>query len=183
MPTGIKVKDAMVTKVVTASPTQTVQDAARIMKEEDVGSVIICEGKNPLGIVTREDIVNKVTSENKMASKIFLKEIMSMNLITCTPDDDIADVAKTMSKYRYERLPVVSFDKLIGIISAREIAKVAPAVIEIMTEHLRIEEPQTAPEEDSTEGECELCGNYSDNLHKINDRWVCDRCEEEAKQL
>ncbi len=185
MPTGIKVKDAMVTTVITARLTQTVQDAANIMKEKDVGSLIICEGKNPLGIVTREDIVNKVTSENKMASKVFLKEIMSMNLITCTPDDDISTVARTMSKYRYERLPVISMGKLVGIISAREIAKVAPAVIEIMTEHLRIEEPQTAPkeEEDTTEGECELCGNYSDNLHKVNDRWVCDKCEEEAKQL
>ena len=66
MPTGIKVKDAMVSDVVTAVATQTVLDASKIMKENDVGSVIVVENNKPIGIVTREDIVNKVTAENKL---------------------------------------------------------------------------------------------------------------------
>jgi len=182
MPTGIKVKDAMLTKVITARSSQTVLEASKIMKEEDVGSVVICEGSNPTGIVTREDIVNKITAEDKLASKVFLKDIMSNELITCVPDCDIAEAARLMSKHKYERIPVVEFGKLVGIISAREIAKVAPAVIEIMTEHLRIEEPQNI-EEETNEGECELCGNFSDKLNKVNDRWVCDSCKEEAAEI
>ena len=182
MPTGIKVKDAMLTEVFTARPSQTVLEASRIMREEDVGSVVICEGSNPIGIVTREDIVNKITAEDKLASKIFLKDIMSKSLVTCTPDCDIAEAARLMSKYKYERIPIVEFGKLVGIISSREIAKVAPAVIEIMTEHLRIEEPQNI-EDETNEGECELCGNYADKLNKINDRWVCDSCKEEATEI
>jgi CBS domain-containing protein len=182
MPTGIKVKDAMLTKVITARPGQTVLEASKIMRDEDVGSVVICEGSNPIGIATREDIVNKITAEDKLSSKVFLKEIMTNELVTCTPDCDISEAARLMSKNKYERIPVVEFGKLVGIISAREIAKVAPAVIEILTEHLRIEEPQNI-EEETNEGECELCGNFSDKLNKINDRWVCESCKEEATEI
>lgn len=182
MPTGIKVKDAMVEEVITARPNQTVLEAAKIMKKEDIGSVVICEGTKPIGIVTREDIVNKITAEDKLASKVHLKEIMSKNLVTCTPDCDISEAARLMSKYKYERIPIVNLGKLVGIISAREVAKVAPAALEIMTEHLRIEEPFQISEETNA-GDCELCGNYSEELHNINDRWVCDNCKEEATEL
>lgn len=184
MATGIKVKDAMITEVVTARPNQSVLDISKVMKKNDVGSVIICEKRKPAGIVTREDIVNKVVAQDKQPSKMLAKDIMTINIVTCKPDDDIAVVARMMSSHGYERIPVISMDKLVGIISAREIAKVAPAVIEILTEHLRIEEPQTAPdEEEINEGECEMCGNYADNLQKINDKWVCEKCKEEAEEL
>jgi CBS domain-containing protein len=180
MPTGIRAKDAMVAGVVTATPDQTVLEASKIMKTQDVGSVIIMENGMPAGIVTREDIVNKVTSEDKPASSIKLAEIMSKNLVTCSPECDLSELAIMMSKNGYERIPIVSGGKLLGIISAREIAKVAPAVIEIMTEHINIEEPQNAIIEEQG-GECELCNNFSDNLHKVNDKWVCDTCKEEAE--
>jgi len=182
MPTGIKVKDAMVTRVITARQNQTVLDASKIMKKEDIGSVIIVEGTNPIGIVTREDIVNKITAEDKIASKTLLKDVMSKKLVTCPPDCDISEAARLMSKHKYERIPIVLLGKLIGIVSAREIAKVAPAALEIMTEHLRIEEPLHITEETNS-GECELCGNYSEELHNINDRWVCDSCREEAAEI
>ena len=182
MPTGIKVRDAMVENVVTAKPNQTVLEASQIMKKEDVGSVIICEGEKPVGIVTREDIINKITAEDKLASKTLLKDIMTKDLVTCPPDCDISEAARLMSKYKYERIPVVMLGKLIGIISTREVAKVAPAALEIMTEHLRIDEPLQIQEETNA-GDCELCGNYSEELHNINDRWVCDSCQEEAVEL
>lgn len=182
MPTGIKVKDAMVSRVVAARPSQNAFQASRLMKKENVGSILVIEGNKPLGIVTREDIVNKVTAKDLVASKILLKDIMSKDLIVCPPDSDISEAARMMSQYRYERIPVVSMGKLIGIISTREIAKVAPAALEIATEHLRIEEPEKIIEE-TNEGDCELCGNFSEELHNINDKWVCDSCKDEAEEL
>jgi len=180
MPTGIKVKDAMVSRVVTAMPSQTVLEASKIMKKEDIGSLVIVEGIKPIGIVTREDIVNKVVAKDGLASKTMLKDIMSNDLVTCPPDCDISEAARVMSKHKYERVPVVSMGKLVGIISAREIARVAPAALEIATEHLRIEEPQNF-EEETQEGECEKCGNYSEELHNINDLWICDSCKDEGE--
>jgi len=182
MPTGIKVKDAMVARVVTAIPSQNVLYASKLMKKEGVGSIVIVEGTNPIGIVTREDVVDKVVSKDLVASKVSIRSIMSKKLIICPPDCDISEAARMMSKNKYERIPVVSMGKLIGIISTREIAKVAPAALEIATEHLRIEEPEKIQEE-TNEGECELCGNYAEELHNINDKWVCDSCKDEAEGL
>jgi CBS domain-containing protein len=181
MPTGIKVKDAMVSKVVTASPNQTILDASKDMYKENVGSLIVIEDDKAIGIVTREDIINKVVSNDIQPSKITLKDIMTGNLISCSPEDDISYAAILMSKNRYERIPVVSEGKLVGIISTREIARVAPAALEVMTEHLRIESPQSFNAETVNEGgECEKCGNYADELHNINDNWVCDACLDEG---
>lgn len=182
MVTGIKVEEAMITPVVTAKPEQTVLEASRIMKEKGVGSLIVVEDSKPFGIVTREDIVNKITAENKVPSKVTLREIQTHQLITCPPDCDISEAARLMSRHRYERIPVVSMGKLVGIISAREIAKVAPAILEIATEHLRIQEPPQLLQENNT-GECQVCGNYSDELVYDNDEWICPNCKEEMTEI
>jgi CBS domain-containing protein len=181
MTTGIKVKDAMVARVVTASPAQTVLEASRIMFKEDVGSLIVLEDDRAIGIVTREDIINKAISQGVQPASITISDIMSKTLTTCTPEDDISQAARLMSKNRYERIPVVSMGRLVGIISAREIAKVAPAALEVMTEHLRIEAPGSFKEDVNEGGDCEKCGNYSDELFNVNDSWICDSCKEEAE--
>ncbi|MFH0928947.1 MAG: CBS domain-containing protein [Candidatus Aenigmatarchaeota archaeon] len=181
MTTGIKVSDAMIKGAVTGTADHTVLEGAKTMKKEDVGSIIICEQDKPIGIATREDIINKVVAVSKSPSEVLLGDIMSKKLVVCTPDCDISEAATIMSKHRYERLPVVSLGKLVGIISTREIAKVAPAALEIMTEHIRIDEPENVEEEnedESTEGICESCGNQSDELLKVNDSWVCESCKE-----
>jgi CBS domain-containing protein len=182
MSTGIKVKDAMVKKAVTSTPGQTALEGAQLMKKEDVGSIIICENKKPIGIVTREDIITKITAKGLQASSITLREIMNTPLITCDENDDIADAARKMTQYGYERIPVCSMDNLVGIISAREVAKVAPAAIEILRERLFINDGSVPPEE-FTSGDCELCGNFSETLRSVNDRWVCDSCKNEAAEL
>ena len=181
MSTGISVRDAMVTRVVTGRADQTVQEGAEIMRREDVGSLIICEGSSLLGIITREDIVNKIVSKDTKASEIKLNEIMNSPVVTVLPEDDLADAARKMTRYGFERLPVVEADKLIGIISDREIAKVAPAAIEILRERLLIEEPTRF--EETTSGDCELCGNFSEELFNVNSRWACPTCREEAEEL
>ncbi len=182
MPTDISVKEAMVARVVTGRPTQTIKEIANIMKKEDVGLVVIVEGKKPIGTVTREDIVNKVTASTKEPAKVRAKDIMGFPVITLGPDDDIAKAAHLMVEYGYTRIPVVSMGKLVGLISEREIAKVAPAAIEILRERLFIEgEPPVVEEFNS--GECELCGNFDEQLRSVNDRWVCSACKDEAAEL
>ena len=177
MPVKIKVKEAMISPVITGKTDQTVIEAAKIMKENGVGSIIILENEKPVSIVTREDIVNKVTALDKRASEVTVKEIQSNGLIFCSPENDISEAARLMSKHKFERIPVISNGKVVGIISTREIARVAPAILDIATEHLRINEPPRLLEE-NTSGECQLCGNYSEKLHQVNDQWICDTCQD-----
>jgi len=189
MEMGIKVKEIMRRNVVTVEPGETVLETAKKMREEDVGSVIVIENNKPVGIVTREDIVTKVTAEDKQPSEIQVKEIMNSPVITCGEEDDLSTVANVMNKYGYERLPVVDKNgNLKGIVSVREILGIAPGLIEVFKERLatRIEEDISGMEsaftqekEDETmEGECEICGNYSEDLRKINGVWMCQECAE-----
>ena len=178
MSAKIKVKEAMIYPVITGITDQTVMEASKTMKKNGVGSIIILENEKPVAIVTREDIVNKVTSLDKKASEILVKDIQSNGLIFCSPDNDISEAARLMSKHKFERIPVISNGKIVGIISTREIARVAPAILDLATEHLRISEPPKILEE-STSGECQLCGNFSEKLHHTDDKWVCDTCLDE----
>ena len=182
MSTDVKVKDAMITDVVTGSQEETVQQIAIKMKEKDVGSVIICDNSKVVGIVTREDIVNKVVAKNIIPDSLIVKDIMSINVVFIEPDADLADAAKTMTKYGFERLPVIKDGKLGGIISDREIAKISPSLIEILRERLLLDENQGPEDEhiDRTSGICELCGNFYEDLQQIDGKWVCETCKEEA---
>lgn len=177
MATGVKVKDAMIAPVITEKPEQTVLEASKKMKERGVGSLIVVENNRAVGIITREDIINKVNAKDLVSSKVLVKDIQSTKLITCSPESDIAEAARLMSKHRFERIPVVDSGRLVGIISAREIAKVAPPMLEIATEHLRISNDSGIRIEKNS-GECQVCGNYSDALHYVEDKWICDSCNE-----
>lgn len=178
----MKVKDIMSARVISCPPTTTVAAAAKKMREEDVGSIIIIENKKPVGIMTREDVTNRVAAEDKLASKVTVKQVMTFPVITASPDEPLSTVAKRMNKYGYERLPVKQLNKLIGFISVRDILRVSPGALDLLKEHL---EKEQAPEieEEFNAGDCELCGNFSEQLHNVNDRWVCDTCKEEAAEI
>ncbi len=182
MPTELKVKDIMSSRIVFCSPNMTVAEAAKKMKEEDVGSIIVMEGKKPVGIMTREDITNKIAAADKQPSKIYVKDVMSSPVVSSSPDENLSDAAKKMNKYGFERMPVIQMGKTIGFVSVRDILRVSPGMLDIFKEHI---EEETAPEiaEEFNAGDCELCGNYSEQLHNINDRWVCDTCKEEAEEV
>ncbi len=180
LPSGVKTRDIMRSRVMTVKTTQTALDAAKTMKKEDVGSVIVLDGKKPVGIVTREDIATKVAAKDTLPSKVAVKNIMNTPLVFCSPEEDIIDVAKTMNKYRYDQLPVISLNKLVGVITVREILKTTPDLIEQFKE--RLEEPSLEPAGESLEGgECDRCGNFSEELTKINDQWICSDCMEEEE--
>lgn len=178
MTTGIKVKDAMVSRVITIRPGQNIKEAAEMMAKEDVGLLVVVEGQKPVGVITREDIITRVVAMGITPSDKTVKEHMESPMIAAEPDEDLADAARRMVQHGFERLPVVSMGKLVGLISDREIAKVAPAAIEILRERLTIpSEPEIV--EELNEGECQTCGNYSGTLHNIDDKWICDECKDD----
>jgi CBS domain-containing protein len=181
MAVDMKVKDVMSNRVVTCAPGISVAAAAKIMRDEDVGSIIICDSKKPIGIATREDITNKVAAADKQASKVLIKEIMNSPVVSAAPDDTLSEVAKRMSKYGYERLPIKQLNKIVGFVSVRDLLRVAPGLLDMMKEHMDKEQmPELTDSEHS--GECENCGTFSEDLRNVNDKWVCGACREEAEE-
>ena len=82
-----------------------------------------------------------------------------------------------MRDLKIERLPVTQKNKLMGIITERGITRIEPALIEIVREKAALE-PKLAKDDSMLSGICESCENYSDNLRKKDDEYLCEECYE-----
>jgi len=98
-----------------------VKQTALLMKQYHIGSVIVTNSKKVVGIVTERDILEKVTAENKLSSKIKTKDIMTSKLISIEPGALLDDAAYLMIKHKIKKIPVIQDGDLLGIITTTEI--------------------------------------------------------------
>ncbi len=119
MPT---VKEFMTKDVITIDANKTVFEAAELMAQKGVGDLVIMDGKMPIGIVTERDLVRRVTAKRKrLNTKV--SEIMTTPLRVIDPDASLKEAARKMVTKGIRRLPVIKDNKLIGIITATDLAK------------------------------------------------------------
>jgi CBS domain-containing protein len=119
MPT---VRDFMTTNVITIDIQWTVLEAAKLMHQQDVGDLVVMEGKVAKGIVTERDLVRRIMAQRKpLDTKV--SEVMSDPLITIEEEASIRDAARKMVKYKIRRLPVMKKDVLVGIIATSDFAR------------------------------------------------------------
>ena len=112
------VKDIMSSYVITASPEDTFEQIVFIMKSEDVGAVPICDKQNKLlGIITDRDLILRFNSGTTA------NDLMTKSPIYVNSGDDIHDAAMKFSKYRIRRLPVLDGQRLVGMLSLKDLAK------------------------------------------------------------
>jgi len=105
-------------------PSDTVVAAARIMRDEDVGSVPVVDGQQRLlGIITDRDVAVRVAAEERDARSTMVQEVMTRDLVTCRPDDPAQRALDLMAQHQLRRIPVVGDDRrLVGIIAQADIA-------------------------------------------------------------
>ncbi|MFW5995649.1 MAG: CBS domain-containing protein [Halanaerobiaceae bacterium] len=117
----MKLRDIMTDELSCVNPDTSVNEAARVMKNLNVGSVPVCEGKKPVGIITDRDItIRNVADENYPDQPV--NKIMSSNLVYGSPDMEVEEAARIMADNQIRRLPVVENGNLIGIVSLGDIA-------------------------------------------------------------
>ncbi len=124
MSTIKRVEDYMTQEVVFANLTDSLQSAAAKMAERDIGSIVIVQEGKPIGIVTERDFVRRVAALGKDSRTLTVADIMSTPLVTVGPECDINSAAKIMTDNNIKRLPVVEGERLVGIITSFDIAKV-----------------------------------------------------------
>ena len=113
MITGLKIRDIMVANPVTIGPDALIVEAAKLMRDNKVGSVIVVEKRKVLGIVTERDFVRRVVANN-LPSDIGISKIMSKPLITIEPDSSLREAARLMLKKKNRKLPIVVEKKISG---------------------------------------------------------------------
>lgn len=138
----LKAKDLMSKVLKFVTPQEDVETISQIMKDCDLGIVPVLDNEhNLLGVVTDRDIVirNIAKSSNQSDKKnIKAEDIMTRNVVTASPDDNIYDISKIMALKKIRRIPIVTNNKLVGIISIADIAvtrkfdsEIAEAISEI----------------------------------------------------
>lgn len=113
--------------LVTADAAATVADAARVMMEHGVGSVLVTENGNPVGIFTERDVVRAVAEVPDAAAKP-ISRWTSRPLRTISPDAGTVDAVSMMVKGHFRHLPVEEDGELIGILSMRDLMSLEPAL-------------------------------------------------------
>ena len=115
------IRDVMTPNPTFVSPDDTIQNAARIMRDEDTGVVPVVENGRPVGIVTDRDIVVRAVAQDGQLSRS-IREIVTGNLVSASPDMSTREAAELMSEHQIRRLPVVENDHLVGIVSIGDLA-------------------------------------------------------------
>ncbi|RLF16434.1 MAG: inosine-5-monophosphate dehydrogenase [Thermoprotei archaeon] len=172
----LKVADVATPSPLKARPEATVREAASMMAAEDQSCVIVVDKEErPIGIVTEGDLVSRVLAKGLKPDEVKLEEVMSKPLITVKPTDSAVDALRIMAKMRVRHLVVMERGRLRGIVTDRDIVRVAPALVEILTERASMMEgPPTIKE--GLAGYCDSCGEWSDNLVQIDDQMLCEEC-------
>ncbi|MDI6810757.1 MAG: CBS domain-containing protein [archaeon] len=125
----LEVGDVMTPKVVTEDEETPVTRLSRNMEVAGIGSVVITKKGKTVGFVTDRDIAIKVIMRDRKASEIKAKEIMSSPLITIEPDAPLEKACELMAEKGIRRLLVIDDDKLVGIISVRNILTRSPTSV------------------------------------------------------
>jgi CBS domain-containing protein len=117
------IRDLMTTNPTTVDPSAKVVDAARAMRQQDVGPVPVVENDRLAGIVTDRDIVLRVVAEGADPQSTTVGEIMSSDLVTVDPDQPLEEALRLMAQHQVRRLPVCEEDgRLVGIVAQADVA-------------------------------------------------------------
>ena len=118
----MKVNEVMTQGVCTINPSTSLREAAKMMENMDIGSVIIAEKDKLTGVVTDRDIAIRAVAQNFSVDSP-VSAVMSREVKYCFDDQEIEEVAKNMADLKVRRMPVVNRDKrLVGIISLGNIS-------------------------------------------------------------
>ena len=116
------VRDVMTPSVRTVSPSQSLAEAAEVMKGEDVGSVPVVEEGRLAGIVTDRDIVIRAVAERRDPQTVKVAEVASRELVTVEPEQDLDEALALMARHQVRRLPVVEAGQLVGMLAQADVA-------------------------------------------------------------
>lgn len=197
----MEVSEVMTSTVFSIYPDQTVEDAAKLMLKKKVGCIIIQPRKGektPLGIITERDIVTRVVAVGKNPSDVMVDEIATKPVVSANPSLDVAKAMSIMAKLNIRRLIIVENNNVVGIVTYRDLLKIAPGLLEIALEYEKIgfgtktedDIIDLADEDYDKDSElnspdlslgfyCCLCGEWFEDepIYNSDDQPLCSDCD------
>ena len=117
----MNIRDVMTPNPRTLSPDDSIQNAARLMRDEDTGAIPLVENGRPIGLVTDRDIVVRAVADGGQLNRP-VRDIATTNLVAVTPDMSTREANELMREHQVRRLPVVEGERLVGMVSLGDLA-------------------------------------------------------------
>lgn len=119
----MQIHDVMTSDVEVIRPNATIQEAARRMRDLNIGSLPVCDGNRILGMVSDRDITLRATAMGLDPTRVRVEEVMSTDVVYCYEDDDVNEAGRLMGYNQIRRLPILNREKkLVGIVSLGDIS-------------------------------------------------------------
>lgn len=121
----MNIKGILATKgvnVVTIHPEQSIREAIALLSRHNIGALVVVDNHQSVGILSERDITRALAKDENIFGQA-VQELMTKDLITALPQDDLKSVANTMTEKRIRHLPVIEQGQLIGIISIGDVVK------------------------------------------------------------
>jgi len=117
----LKVKGAA---VITVRPTETIRALAEHLRDERVGAMPVSEDGNTLvGIISERDVAYGLAEHGSQLSTLVVSDLMTTSIVTCSPQDTVAQVSSVMTQQRIRHLPVIEEMQLVGVVSIGDVLK------------------------------------------------------------
>ena len=116
------VRDAMTADPRSIGKSVSVVEAARLMREQDIGSLPITDDEQLVGMITDRDITMRVVAEAADPNATSVEDVYSRDLVSVAPDNDLEEALGLMARHQVRRLPVVEDGRLVGIVAQADIA-------------------------------------------------------------
>ena len=116
------VRDAMTENPRSIGASASVVEAARLMRDEHIGSLPITDDEELVGMITDRDITTRVVAEAADPKMTSVGDVVSRHLISIEPDEDLEEAVQLMASHQVRRLPVVENGRLVGIVAQADVA-------------------------------------------------------------
>src|SRR5688572_28318061 len=118
------IREVMSSNPTSVDPSATVVEAAKLMRDEDVGSLPVVENGRLTGVVTDRDIAVRAVAEGKDPQSTKVADVCSGDLVTIDPQQDLDEALRLMARHQVRRLPVVEEDgRLVGVVAQADVAR------------------------------------------------------------
>ncbi|MFI8205122.1 CBS domain-containing protein [Streptomyces sp. NPDC085937] len=117
------VKDVMTPGVVAVRPDASVVEAARLMRGQNIGDVVVADGQRVVGVVTDRDITVRAVAEGRDPFGVSVESVCTPDPLTLAPDDPVSSAVALMREHAVRRIPVVEGGLPVGLVTLGDLAE------------------------------------------------------------
>lgn len=126
------------TQVWTIQPSDSVLAAIQIMAERDIGALVVVDGNHPIGLLSERDYARNVYLKGRSSPGTMVREVMSAPIVSVEPDETVEACMELMTERRIRHLPVIEYDRLVGLVSIGDLVKSIISEQEHVIEQLQL---------------------------------------------